>query len=635
MKLRNKSDILVRGLLPVMIALLVGWGSSVTNAFEQLTTTTSENQLKPLSITFNIKQLTFSWNAITDVDHYKLFVSSNGSSNFTQIDGDVVGTYKKLAIPVHLTDWATSSYYIEAYDWEGKVIDRSEPTSINHGMLSAIGYFKASNTGPGDRFGSRVALSADGATMAISAQYEDSNATGIGSDAYAQAGNRARDAGAVYLFSRDSNDSWYQQAYVKAANTEADDEFGSSVALSADGTTLAVGAQFEDSSTTGVRGDKDVQADNTARNSGAVYLFSRDNNNSWHQQSYIKASNADAVDAFGSGVALSADGATLAVGAPQESSSATGVENDEQAQADNSASGAGAVYLFSRNGNNIWSQQAYIKASNTDVGDFFGGSVALNADGAILAVSALGESSSASGVGNDRHAQADNRASDAGAVYLYSRDSDDSWRQQAYIKASNTEQSDWFGWSIALSADGTTLAVGAVGEDSNSTGVGGDEHAQANNRASSAGAVYLFSRYGDDDSWYQQAYVKASNAERRDGFGRSVALSAEGSILVVGADGEDSSATGVGGDEHADIGGLLSGAVYLFNRNLKSTWRQQAYIKAPNSRIGGAMLGSSLALSADGSTLAVGAEGENSSTTGIGGNQQAQGAKNAGAVFLY
>jgi len=127
-------------------------------------------------------------------------------------------------------------------------------------------YVKASNTDAGDRFGWSVALSGDGSTLAIGARWEDSNATGIDGD---QADNSASFAGAVYVFVRDELDIWTQQAYVKASNTDADDEFGHSVALSGDGSTLAVGAYLEASNATGIDGD---QADNTAF-AGAVYLY--------------------------------------------------------------------------------------------------------------------------------------------------------------------------------------------------------------------------------------------------------------------------------------------------------------------------------------------------------------------------
>jgi hypothetical protein len=269
--------------------------------------------------------------------------------------------------------------------------------------------------------------------------------------------------------------------YVKASNTGSSDEFGRSVALSADGNTLAVGAIFEASNATGINAPGG-QTDNSASASGAVYVFTR-SGASWTQQAYVKASNTGASDFFGYSVALSADGNTLAVGAYLEASNATGVNGVET---DNSASFSGAVYVFTRSGAS-WTQQAYVKASNTGADDQFGWSVALSADGNTLAVGAYLEDSNALGI-DAPGGQTDNSASSSGAVYVFTR-SGASWTQQAYVKASNTGASDGFGWSVALSADGNTLAVGAIWEDSNATGVNGD---QTNNSASYSGAVYLY-----------------------------------------------------------------------------------------------------------------------------------------------
>jgi len=403
-------------------------------------------------------------------------------------------------------------------------------------------YIKASNTNTHDRFGTSIALSADGSTLAVGASQEASIATGIGGN---QADNSASVAGAVYVFTR-AGSAWSQQAYIKASNTNTFDLFGYSLALSADGSTLAVGAIWEDSNATGIGGN---QADNSASAAGAVYVFTR-LGSAWSQQAYIKASNTNASDYFGSSLALSADGSTLAVGATGEDSNATGIGGN---QADNSALEAGAVYVFTRSGS-AWSQQTYIKASNTNANDNFGISLALSADGSTLAISADREDSNATGIGGN---QADNSAIQAGAVYVFTR-AGSAWSQQAYIKASNTGTSDQFGTSLALSADGSTLAISADREDSNATGVGGN---QADNDATQAGAVYVFTRAGS--AWSQQAYIKASNTDANDGFGTSLALSADGSTLAVGATGERSNATGIGGDQ-ADNSADQAGAVYVY-----------------------------------------------------------------------
>src|SRR5439155_1221248 len=150
-----------------------------------------------------------------------------------------------------------------------------------------------------------------------------SRATGINGDQNDNYANSVVDTGAVYVFVR-SGTTWTQQAYVKASNTEQYDLFGESVALS--GNTLAGGTRDDASAATGVRGN---QADNSAANSGAVYVFVR-TGTTWTQQAYLKASNTQADDGF---CFLSLSGDTLAVGASGEDSAATGVNGN---QADNS-----------------------------------------------------------------------------------------------------------------------------------------------------------------------------------------------------------------------------------------------------------------------------------------------------------
>lgn len=404
-------------------------------------------------------------------------------------------------------------------------------------------YLKASNTDTFDQFGASVAISGD--TVVVGARFEGSNATGVNGN---QDDNSAHQAGAAYVFVRNGT-TWSQQAYLKASNTEAVDEFGYSVAVS--GNTVVVGARYESSIARGVNGD---QNDNSACQAGAAYVFVR-NGTTWSQQAYLKASNTVAklncgmVNAqFGTSVAASGD--TVVVGAPFEDSNATGINGDEN---DHSAYASGAAYIFVRNGT-TWSQQAYVKASNTDIEDEFGSSLAVSGDTAV--VGAWDESSNATGVNGD---QTNNSSVQAGAVYVLVR-SGTTWSQQAYLKASNTEPSnsgfgDGFGFSVAASGD--TVLVGAYAESSNATGINGD---QSNNSAFAAGAAYVFVRNGA--TWSQQAYLKASNTDASDGFGGSVAV--DGDIVVIGAGGEASNATGVNGGQ-SDNSDMFAGAAYIFS----------------------------------------------------------------------
>ncbi|MBN1607171.1 MAG: FG-GAP repeat protein [Polyangiaceae bacterium] len=127
------------------------------------------------------------------------------------------------------------------------------------------------------------------------------------------------------------------------------------------------------------------------------------------------------------------------------------------------------------------------------------------------------------------------------------------WSQQAYLKASNTGSGDWFGLSVSVSGD--TLAVGAIYEAGEATGVNGN---QSDALAPRSGAAYVFTRSGG--LWSQQAYLKASNTGAGDEFGVSVSVS--GDTLAVGAFGESSAAMGVNGDQ-TDSSAPHSGAVYV------------------------------------------------------------------------
>lgn len=556
----------------------------------------------------SVKMLRFTWNDVAGETEYRLLENSDGVSGYSSIviiPADVTSYDHEIFLPGRVN----ASYLLQACNTTG-CTDSME--AVVSGVLAqAIGYLKASNTNDSDSFGISVSLSANGTTLAVGSTGEDSSATGINGE---QSDNSAPDSGAVYVFVRNGI-SWSQQAYIKASNSDNGDLFGVSVSLSGDGNVIAIGASGEDGGATVVNGD---QADNSAANSGAVYMFSR-SGATWSQQAYLKASNTDADDMFGARVSLSADGDTLAVSAPAESSNATGVAGD---QADNSVGASGAVYVFARVGE-IWNQQAYVKASNSELLDWFGISVSLSTNGNTLAVGASGEDSGAVGVNGD---QTDNSVDGSGAVYVFTR-SNGTWSQQVYLKASNSGIEDGFGGNVSLSEDGNTLAVAAAAEDSGDVGVNGD---QTDESADGSGAVYVFARSGT--VWNQQAYLKPSNVVTDAWFGYSLSLSADGDTLAIAAVVEDGNSVGINGDQ-SDMSAPSSGAVYLFVR-AGAAWRQQAYVKASNTEAHD-WFGVSLALSADGNTLAVGALDEDSSSTGINGDQSDDTALHSGAVYIY
>jgi trimeric autotransporter adhesin len=308
----------------------------------------------------------------------------------------------------------------------------------------------------------------------------------------------------------------------------------------------------------------------------------------------------------------------------------------------------------------------YFKASNTGSSDRFGQALAMS--GNTLAVGAPSEDSTGSG----------SSARAPGAVYVFER-GPSGWSQQAFLKASNVLVAERFGWSVALNGD--VLAVGAVRESSASRGINGSQGGAGGLRS---GAVYVFVRQGQH--WTQQVYIKASNADGDDWFGQSVALSGMGrwfsdedseDVLVVGADGEDSSSREVQSDNNLS----RAGAAYVFVRE-GTAWRQAAYLKAdtptkdsqfgaavavsgdtvvvgePRSAVGavhvfkrsagtwresvrleaahpgeGDGFGGALTLAGD--LLAVGAPGEDSAARGIDGDPSSDGAPESGAVYIF
>ena len=347
---------------------------------------------------------------------------------------------------------------------------------------------------------------------------------------------------------------------------------------------------------------------------------------------YIKASNpkADAKLGFGSALTgrtlvLSRDGNTMAVSAPEENSGAKGVNANQK---DESAGGAGAVYIFTRGGpGKPWAQQAYLKASNTDAYDSFGFAVALSANGNTLAVTATREDSNARGINGN---QDDNSAEDSGAVYVFTR-TGGKWSQQAYVKSSNSDAGDQFGWAVALTDDGNMMVVGAPTEQSNARGVNGN---QADNSSANAGAGYVFTRSGS--TWTQQAYLKGAQTDPGDLFGFAVDLSSDGGVLAISAYDEDGGVPGVNGNE-ADNSKGGSGCAYIFVRD-GASWKQTTYLKESYLDHPQDALGSALALSGDGRTLAIDAPDEDGLVGGINGPQYS-GKENQdtsnGAIYVF
>ena len=240
-----------------------------------------------------------------------------------------------------------------------------------------------------------------------------------------------------------------------------------------------VGARYEDSNQSTITNGTGSSSDNSSSNSGAVYVY-RKIGTTWVQEAYIKASNVDANDYFGYSVSISGD--TIAVGADQEDSNQNSITNGDTSSADNLAANSGAVYIYKRTGT-TWEQEAYIKASNVGGEDYFGYAISLHND--TLGVGAYREDSIQNNITNGSTSSPDNAATNSGAVYVYKR-TNNTWAQEAYIKASNVAGSDYFGYSVCL--DNDTLAVGAYLEDSDQDSITNGSTASSNNSSTNSGA---------------------------------------------------------------------------------------------------------------------------------------------------
>lgn len=302
----------------------------------------------------------------------------------------------------------------------------------------------------GGQFGSSVALSADGSTALVGAPYDNAG------------------AGGVWVFTR-SGGTWTQQGSKLSGQGEVGaGQFGTSVALSADGSTALVGADKDNGEV------------------GAAFVFAR-SGGSWAQQgAKLVASGFCGLPTLGNAVALSADGNTALIAGDYDCD-------------------VGAVWTFTRSGSS-WSQQGSKLTAHGEVGKgFFGSAVALSADGATALIGA-----------DEDHAN-------VGAAWAYTR-SGSGWVQQGGELTGGGERGEgWFGRSLALSEDGNTAVIG------------GSFEATGEN-----GSAWVFKRSGP--AWSQQGAKLAGGGESSEpltrlnggGFGRSVALSGDGGLALVG-----------------------------------------------------------------------------------------------------
>ena len=416
--------------------------------------------------------------------------------------------------------------YASASDISNSALSISGISTYNE-----VGILTNSYSSLSDRFGSSVATSADGKIIIVGATQDEVSSSN----------------GAVYVFDREGNT--FNEVGILTGSYASDnsDYFGQSVATSADGKTIVVGAYLDETGSTS--------------DTGVVYVYDREGNNFNEVGILTGSSGADGQDRFGYSVATSADGKTIIVGADQDETSGSG--------------SYGLVYVYDREGNNF-NEVGILTGSNaTHATDQFGRSVATSADGKTIVVGAIGDETSG--------------FTGYGLVYVFDREGNN-FNQVGILTGSlASDTNDRFGGSVATSADGNKIIVGAYNDEINPSITG-------------SGIVYVFDREGNN---FNQVGILTGSTNTNAYFGWSVATSADGNTIIVGG--------------YLDsVNGSNSGVAYVFNRQGNNFNRVNTLLGSNVAN--GDHFGYSVAISADSKTIIVGADNDEISSSG-GGNQ--------------
>ncbi|WP_116964856.1 tandem-95 repeat protein, partial [Fastidiosibacter lacustris] len=376
----------------------------------------------------------------------------------------------------------------------------------------------------GDQSGSSVSLSADGMTMAIGARNNDGN---------------GGDSGHVRIYSWNTLTLAWVQKGADINGEVAGDNFGLSVSLSADGNTIAIGANANDGN---------------GSNSGHVRIYS------WNGANWVpKGGDIDGEAAnnySGESVSLSADGNTVAIGAPYNDN-ANGID-------------AGHVRIYSWNGANWVPKGGDIDGEAAN--NYSGSSVSLSADGNTVAIGASYNDGTTGNASDDR-----------GHVQIYSWNSVTSTWDKFGQDIDGEAPGDRSGFSVSLSADGLTVAIGAYNNDG-TTG----------NITDNRGHVRIYSWNSVTSTWDKLGQDIDGEAVG-DFSGWSVSLSADGNTVAIGAYNNDGT-SGSSGDNRGHT------RIYKWNG---TNWVK--YGADIDGEAAGDFSGSSVSLSADGNMIAISA----------------------------
>jgi len=504
----------------------------------------------------DLKLLRFDWEPVAGATFYELRIKPGGSCYLRvgeRIPASITHALRPIA--VHLQDWERTRYIVTACNSDG--CTSSAALNPRNLMLDTIGYLKASNTDPNDLFGREVTLSDDGRTLAVTAEQESSAASGVNGD---QEDNSSLNSGAVYLF-RPSAAGWRQTAYLKPPMNSPGLRFGAGLALSSDGSIVAIGATAQNVSNAGL--------------AGVVYVFRRAGA-TWNLAATLRSLDPQFADFFGYSIDMSLDGRTIKVNSLQPQDAEVNHE--------------GRTHIFDRSGS-TWVHKVTLAPFHA--GDFCS-KVRMSGDGLTLVANCFVPN------GNVFRAVTLKRIGDAwvhagdlaltsftneqplalnfdatamaltqsgtpnSSVAIYRWDGS-TWVREANLFAPSTlTPSGTFGIALAFNRDGKRLAIGDFSSPAGGAGV--SSSVQSGNTPH--GAVFLYQRDGALASpWQLRSVVKAPNPGSpnpgQDVFGVSVALSGSGRTLAVGADGEDSNARGIDGDQ-SNESAPNAGAAYLY-----------------------------------------------------------------------
>ena len=502
----------------------------------------------PFAYAVEPNYVVFSWALVAGMRRYQLFFSTDeigdgdvgAEAGFSPVAGaqNIEAGFFRLRIRPWLVDWLQTRYQLRACPASG-----AECTVVGTVGLTrkdarrAVDEIWLPEIQPASDVDTRVslALSDDGNTMAWSGR--------IRYRKYHKPSHLSHPIGGFFSdvlhISRRVDGRWQAEAVLRIAD-RFNTQVSKAIALSADGNTLAFG------STDHFIHPREADWPNThyIRGQGAVYIYVR-RHGRWSKQSTLTSGITGPPfgygtaywTEFGSSLALSADGRTLAVGDPHRSQLAKHNDSDPTGNEDEILR-HGAVYIFSLTKSG-WRKRAYLTAANKDEHDRFGHSVSLSADGRTLAVGMPYEDGRCCAP-DQKPDSASNSLTNSGAVYIYTQQRK-AWRQQAYLKGSDLTAGALFGTAVSLDASGTVLAAGAPRQSDVTPHFGFTRHGPIFPRKmsdiQSPGATHLYARQGG--IWEEFTKLAVGEAGVRDGFGSALALSADGKTLVVGAPTED------------------------------------------------------------------------------------------------